>query len=189
MLREPEAQFQAFARDRSEAAFRVVYDATTPGMLGLALRLSGGDRATAEDLVQESWLRAVDRAEQFIVTESVARWLAGFVINCWREHHRTLLREAIRAPADIECLALDRSPLWSESPVLSRAVDAMPAGYRAVLVLHDIEGYTHAEIASQLGIQEGTSKSQLARARRQLRELLGAEAIPVDRTPRSPDAQ
>jgi RNA polymerase sigma-70 factor (ECF subfamily) len=65
--------------------------------------------------------------------------------------------------------------VWSEAPVLLQAVNALPDGFRAVLVLHDIEGYTHAEIAERLGIDEGTSKSQLSRARRRLREALSAK--------------
>jgi RNA polymerase sigma-70 factor (ECF subfamily) len=57
---------------------------------------------------------------------------------------------------------------------LERAIALLPAGYRTVLVLHDIEGYRHAEIAERLGVSEGTSKSQLWSARRYLRRLLGS---------------
>ena len=51
----------------------------------------------------------------------------------------------------------------------------LPAGYRTVLILHDIEGFKHSEIAERLGVSEGTSKSQLWSARRQMRRLLGSD--------------
>ena len=60
---------------------------------------------------------------------------------------------------------------------LERAVAALPGGFRAVLILHDVEGYTHTEIAEILGIAEGTSKSQLSRARARVRALLGDEYV------------
>jgi RNA polymerase sigma-70 factor (ECF subfamily) len=61
---------------------------------------------------------------------------------------------------------------------LTRAIAALPDGYRYVLVLHDVEGYTHDEIAAFLEIEPGTSKSQLSRARRAMRRLLAAGAKP-----------
>lgn len=161
-------------RDRNEASFRAVYARTTPSLLGLAMRLCGGDRSAAEDVVQEAWFRAVRGAARYTSGRPVARWLSGIVANCWREQSRASWREGGTAPAELDRLAVDSRPLWSESPVLARAVAALPDGYRAVLVLHDIEGYSHAEIARLLDIEEGTSKSQLSRARRQLRARLGA---------------
>lgn len=156
-------------------------------MLGLALRLCGGDRASAEDIVQETWLRAVDRAAQFAEGRSLTHWLAGFVVNCWREHERVGARERLSTPEEIEARSVDPVPIWSESPILERAVAALSDGYRAVIVLHDVEGFSHAEIAELLGIHEGTSKSQLARARQQLRTRLGAERPEIERRTGSDD--
>ena len=66
---------------------------------------------------------------------------------------------------------------WNNPPVrwkdLERALSALPPGFREVLVLHDIEGYTHEDIATMLGVQLGTSKSQLSRARAAMRRALG----------------
>ena len=59
---------------------------------------------------------------------------------------------------------------------LERGIEALPPGYREILVLHDVEGFTHAEIAKVLAIMPGTSKSQLARARRALRQRLESQA-------------
>jgi RNA polymerase sigma-70 factor (ECF subfamily) len=169
-----EALLERFVRQRAEADFRPLYDRVTPGMLGLAMRLCGGDRATAEDIVQESWYRAIDRVDRFERGGSVARWLNGFVVRCWSESRRATLREVTTDNADIESIAATRdAAAWSEAPLLRQAVNALPEGFRAVLVLHDIEGFTHAEIAERLGIDEGTSKSQLSRARRRVRVGMG----------------
>lgn len=66
----------------------------------------------------------------------------------------------------------DATATWSEWPLLRQALYDLPEGYRAVVVLHDVEGYTHEEIADRLGIEAGTSKSQLARGRARLRAML-----------------
>lgn len=141
-------------------------------MFGFALRLTGGDRTIAEDVVQEAWFRAIERLDSFDATRPGGPWLHGFVVNCWREHARVNAREAPPDEGDVEQLADTSAAPWSERPLLARAIGALPDGFRAVLVMHDIEGYTHAEIAEQLGIEVGTSKSQLSRARAQLRRVL-----------------
>jgi RNA polymerase sigma-70 factor (ECF subfamily) len=185
----PEALLASFARSRSEAAFRRLHAATAPAMLGLALRLSGGDRATAEDVVQEAWMRAIDRVDRFVATGSVSRWLNGFVANCWCERRRSLLREEARDPVEFDRLACESSEPWSDRALVLRAVHALPPGFRTVLVLHDIEGFTHAEIAERLGVAEGTSKSQLARARRHLRHVLGESGARVTNQSGSDDVR
>jgi RNA polymerase sigma-70 factor (ECF subfamily) len=164
--------FRAFVATRSDASFRALYDVATPAMFGFALRLAGGDHATAEDVVQDAWIRAINRSAAFSNDGSAVRWLNGFVVNCWRERRRSMMREefsdALEQHADAS------SHVWSELPVLERAVNALPDGFRTVLVMHDVEGYTHQEIAQHLGLDEGTSKSQLTRARRRLRALMSA---------------
>jgi RNA polymerase sigma-70 factor (ECF subfamily) len=169
-----ESLFARFAQRRTESNFRALYDRVTPGMLGLALRLCAGDRDSAEDVVQEAWSRVVDRVDRFDAAGSVGPWINGFVVRCWSEGRRHSLREVAGDDAALDAVASERDAgPWSEAPLLLRAVYALPDGFRAVLVLHDIEGYTHAEIAERLGIDEGTSKSQLSRARRKVREMLG----------------
>jgi RNA polymerase sigma-70 factor (ECF subfamily) len=164
----------AFSRSRAERAFRPLYDATAPAMLGFALRLSAGEQDLAEDLVQEAWFRALGRLDRFVATGSAVRWLNGFVLNCWRERHRVELRESPLGDEALEQSTTNGAELWNEAPVVERALASLSVGYRAVIVLHDVEGYTHGEIAAQLGIEEGTSKSRLSRARRRLRAVLGS---------------
>jgi len=160
---------QTFARTRDEGIFRVLYTAATPAMYGLAIRLAGGHTAVAEDVVQEAWIRALDRLHTFDVTRAGGPW---FVVNCWRERVRSEAHELQPAHDVIDQQPDDSVTLWSERPLLRDAIGLLPTGFRTVLVLHDIEGYTHAEIGERLGIDQGTSKSQLSRARAQLRRLL-----------------
>lgn len=168
-----EALLLAFARRRSERDFHLLYDLVTPSMMGLAMRLARNDRTTAEDIVQESWSRAVDRIERYAAPASVTRWLNGFVVRCWSEANRAALRSPPPDDEWDEPNGTTRAArAWDEWPLLNNALSALPTGFRAVVVLHDVEGYTHQEIADRLGIEVGTSKSQLARGRARLRTLM-----------------
>lgn len=164
----------AFLDGRDEFAFRALYRAATPSAYGLALRLAGGDAAEAAEVVQEAWVRALERVDRFD-GGAWTPWLRGFVVNCWRERVR---RRTRRMEADLP----DDQPAGAggdpadplvDAAAVRAAVLALPDRYRAVLLLHDVEGYTHDEIAALLGIVPGTSKSQLARARAALRASLG----------------
>lgn len=159
------ALVERFLRGRSEDAFRALYRAHTPALYALALRLTGGDRGEAEDLVQESWVRALTALRTFRGQSALRSWLCGVLVNVRRGRMRADWR-IIDAP-DAEPLA---DPASNDDAIdLERAVAALPDGARDVYVLHDVHGYTHREIAELLGIVEGTSKSQLNRARYLLR--------------------
>lgn len=162
----------AFARNRSERAFLALYDRHAGAMYALAVRLMGGRSADAADVLQEAWTRALPRFTEFRRESSLRTWLCGFVVNGCRERFRGPLFEPLFervAPLEDGELSID----------LDRALASLAPGYRAVIVLHDIEGYTHREIAAALGIDEGTSKSQLSRGREALRRRL--RAAPVER--------
>jgi DNA-directed RNA polymerase specialized sigma24 family protein len=161
---EDEAAIRAFLSRRDDASFLVLYRRHAPYLYRLALRLLGGGRGEAEDAVQETWLRAVPRLGEFRGDAALRTWLAGFTINCCRE----LLRTAPAEPPP----ALRAAAAGGVGVDLERAIAELPQGYREVLVLHDLEGYTHEQIAERLRISAGTSKSQLSRARRALREKM-----------------
>ena len=166
-----EELLRAFAHDRSDRHFLALYDRHAPAMYALACRLMGGRDADAADALQDAWTRALTRLDRFRGESSLRTWLCGFVVNCCRERFREPLFEAIEDQHAIH---------HAESPLdLERALAALPAGYRAVIVLHDVEGYTHREIASALGIDEGTSKSQLSRGREALRRRLDSRTLRV----------
>ena len=162
------ALVERFLRGRGEEAFRALYRAHTPAMYALALRLTGGDRVEAEDLVQESWVRALTALRTFRAQSALRSWLCGVLVNVRRGRTRADWR--IVDTPDVEPLAETNGP--DAAIDLERAIAALPEGARDVFVLHDVHGYTHREIADLLGIVEGTSKSQLNRARSLLRSSL-----------------
>jgi RNA polymerase sigma-70 factor (ECF subfamily) len=159
-----------------EPAFRRLYQRHTPRLYQLALRLVGGDTTEAEDVVQDTWVKATEKLDAFRWESAFGTWLGAIGINVARETARRRGRrrevawdEQVEPPA--------AAPLERLEPVdLERAIAALPDGYRTVLILHDVEGYTHEEIGAQLGIATGTTKSQLFWARRAVRALLAPEA-------------
>ena len=162
----------AVARSGDEAAFRVLYRRHTPALYRLALRLGGGDGPWAEELVQRTWIRAVEGSSSFAWRSSLSSWLGGIAINCARELWREARTRSETALAEEIPVAAPRLLAPEERVDLERAIERLPAGYREVFVLHDVEGYTHEEIGGLLGIESGTSKSQLSRARQRLRAAL-----------------
>jgi RNA polymerase sigma-70 factor (ECF subfamily) len=152
-----------------EAAFRQLFRRHSPALFRIAARLTDGGDA-AEEIVHDTWLRAVDRLPRFEWRSSLRTWLTGILLNLAREDRRRRSRalqvagEPGEAPGRLEPLD-DRFDL-------EEAIAKLPPGYREAVVLHDIEGYGHEEIADLLGIQVGTSKSQLSRARQALRGWL-----------------
>lgn len=159
----------AFLRSRSERAFADLYERHTAALFRFAARLCGGPGPEAADIVQESWARAVERLDGFRWQSSLRTWLCGIVLNGWREASR---RERRRHDLALVDPPEPGAPEPAMSDPLASAIQELPPGYREVLILHDVEGFTHVEIAREFGISEGTSKSQLHRARRALRDLL-----------------
>jgi RNA polymerase sigma-70 factor (ECF subfamily) len=155
----------AFIERRDERAFRALYARHSPALYGLLCRLVGA--ADAQDVVQETWLRAARGLPGFRWEGALRTWLTGIALNCARE-----LRRAQNPRSPIVPESAPRPTSIGQRIDLERAVQGIAEGYRAVLLLHDAQGYTHAEIAALLGVEEGTSKSQLSRARRAVRELL-----------------
>lgn len=164
---------EAFSRRRDETSFRRLYRAFSPLLFGFALRMTR-HRGEAEDLVQETWCRAVARHDTFARNARYGSWLMGILLNCQREAARRRSREGPAADGEQSDAVAD--PLSAHPALhvdLERALAALPSGYREIVILHDVNGHTHQEIAAMLGISDGTSKSQLARGRALLRAWLG----------------
>jgi RNA polymerase sigma-70 factor (ECF subfamily) len=175
---EDRALVTRFLVARDDAAFRALYRRHAPATYRFATRLAG-TTAVGEDLHQESWIRAVERLASFRGESSLRTWLCGVVLNRWREIRRSGTETRAPAPPggfgaeDEEAIVETTRPIDEATRIdLERAVLALPDGYREVFVLHDLYGYTHDQIAQRIGIEPGTSKSQLSRARRTLRERL-----------------
>lgn len=175
-----DALVASFLARRDDPTFRQLYRRHAGALYSLAYRLVGSRRDEADEIFQIAWIRAVERLDRFRGESSLRSWLSGFVVNCARERQRRLGRLVEVEDEELEefesAEESDGSAVRSYgAPLrerLERAIDGLPVGYREVLVLHDIEGYTHPEIGRLLGIESGTSKSQLFRARRALRAAL-----------------
>lgn len=164
---------QQVLRGGDEAAFRALYRRHTPALYQFVLRFLGGAEVDAEDVVQETWIRVVSGLARFRWESSFRTWLIGIGLNHARKH--------LRRGSRVEQEGLDGVESELVAPVatdragridLEQAIRLLPDGYRAVLVLHDVEGFTHDEIGRSLEITPGTSRSQLHFARRTLRKLL-----------------
>jgi RNA polymerase sigma-70 factor (ECF subfamily) len=176
-----EASIDATVREAQrgdDAAFAALYDAHASRVYALCLRLSA-DRAMAEELVQDVFVRVWERLASYRGESAFATWLHRVAVNTALEQSRSGRRRRLRVriAADFANLTteFDAPAQVAEPGVamdLEGAVASLPAGARAVFVLHDVEGYDHAEVGALLGIAEGTSKAHLFRARRLLRQRL-----------------
>lgn len=156
---------------RDEPSFRELYHRHTPALYQLVLRLAGWNVHEAEEIVQDTWTRAIEGLDGFRWESSLRTWLSGIAINRCRELYRLRARQSHEVM--VEQLAPETSFAENfERLDLEQAIAALPNGYRQVLVLHDVEGYTHEEISHMLDIEVGTSKSQLSRARSSVRKAL-----------------
>jgi RNA polymerase sigma factor (sigma-70 family) len=160
---------QRLARQRDPRAFATLYRRHTDALYATALRLTD-DPDAAIDATHDTWVRVVERLAAFEHRSSFRTWLTGILINVVRERWRSdrdLSLDVVGEIAGPEPVPTATDPIDLES-----AIAALPPRFRAVLVLHDVDGFTHEEIAALLGIVPGTSKSQLARARQRVRAYL-----------------
>jgi RNA polymerase sigma-70 factor (ECF subfamily) len=158
---------RAVRRDGSEAAFGVLYDRHTPRAFQAAWRILGGDQHAAEDAVQEAWIRAIGTLHVWRSDAAFGAWVRSIAAHVAIDALRKTQR--FEMETDAEWNDPESSPDHID---LETAIASLAPGYRAVLVLHDIEGFTHEEIADRLGITAGTSKGQLFKARRAVRAAL-----------------
>ena len=169
--REPELIARVLAGDREAA--RELYDAHAPRVFRLAYRLTG-DQEVAKELTQESFIRAFAQLGTFRGDSALSTWLHRVTVSVVSNGMRKVKRFRARE-ADLDEAVPMAGPRLADPDLrdrLYRAIDELPEIYRITVVMHDVEGYTHEEIASVLGVAEGTCKSRLSVARAQLREKL-----------------
>ena len=152
-------------------AERELYDRHVDRIFRLAFRMAG-DETLARDFTQDAFVRAFGKLADFRGDASLATWLhaiaTSVILNGLKKVRRIRAREI--DGDELPDVAVTRREAEPDLKLkLARAIDALPDGYRMVFVMHDVEGYTHEEIGSALGIQPGTSKAQLFRARARLR--------------------
>ena len=162
-----------FIRRSDERSFRELYRRHSPPVNHMIVRLLSGFEDDVEDVIQITWIRAIERLSEFRWESTLRTWLTGIAINCSREHIRKSSRVRNRPFFDsLDSKTAGRIDRPIDRIDLENAIAKLPNGYREVLILHDVEGFTHAEIAEFLKIEEGTSKSQLSRARGAVRSIL-----------------
>ena len=160
-------------------AFEELYRAHSGRLYSVACRMLG-NTADAEDLLQEIFLAAHRKLDSFRGDSALGTWLYRLATNQCLDYLRSRAARSnqLTGALDDELgLADSSSRALGERAVtrmdLERAVAQLPEGCRAAFVLHDVEGLEHREVAEVLGIAEGTSKSQVHKARLRLRTLLG----------------
>jgi len=169
-----EIELLAACRRGERRAMEMLYHRYKRRVFGLVTRIAGpGD---AEEVAQEVFVRIYRGLSRFRGDSALGTWIYRLSVNAALSHVTRRPRPAeseealstVAAPSSAE-----RDPRVAQR--LEAALSALPSGYRAVLVLHDVEGLSHEECADILGCQVGTSKSQLHKARARMRELLGPE--------------
>jgi RNA polymerase sigma-70 factor, ECF subfamily len=156
------------------SAERALYDAHVDRVFRLVYRMAG-DLDRAQDYTQETFIRAFARLSEFRGEAALSTWLGSIAISIALNGLRKVRRLRDREVALDDAPPMSRTTPEAEPDLkvrLAQAIDDLPDGYRAVFVMHDVEGYTHEEIASSLGVHPGTSKAQLFRARARLRDVL-----------------
>lgn len=156
-------------------AFETLYRQHAPRIYSLATRMAGSPD-DGEDLLQEIFLQAHRKLASFKGDSSIGTWLYRLALNHCLDFVRSRQTKMSRVTDTLDEEASFEPQAPRTTPVarldLERAVQRLPSGCREAFVLHDIEGYDHKEVAGMLGIAEGTSKSQVFKARMKLRAML-----------------
>ena len=159
-------------------AERELYDSHVDRVYRLVYRMVG-DGELAADYTQDTFIRAFDRLATFRGEAALSTWITAIAISVVYNGQRKVKRLRARE-VDLEYaepVAVAQREADPDLKVkLAAAIEELPVGYRTVFLMHDVEGYTHQQIGSALGIQEGTSKAQLSRARAKLRQQLAEYA-------------
>ncbi len=172
---ESEAHLVACAQAGDRSAFEGIYRAHAGRVFAVCRRLTGS-ADEAEDMTQETFIRAWQHLSSFRGQSKLSSWLhrvaVNVVLNDRRSRGRSLAMEKIPGDAALaDPPARYTRPRWG-SEDLEQAIEALPEGARIIFVLHDVYGYAHGEISGIAGCAVGTSKAQLHRARRLLRQRL-----------------
>ncbi len=151
-----------------------LYKYFAPKMFAICLRYANNHQS-AEDILQEGFIKVFNHLDKFRGDGSFEGWIKRVFINTSIEHYRkaTITQRYVEIDSayHVSCKDEDAVSKLSRKDLLS-VIQQLPIGYRTVFNLYAIEGFTHREIAAKLTISEGTSKSQLARARAMLHRML-----------------
>jgi RNA polymerase sigma-70 factor (ECF subfamily) len=175
--RQDELALAERCRQGDLGAFEELYRTHAGRLYGVAFRMVG-NAADAEDLLQEIFLAAHRKLDSFRGESALGTWLYRLAVNLCLDYLRSRTGRAIQVtdPLDDEPAMAEAGRGLAERTVskmdLERALAQLPEGCRTAFILHDVEGLEHREVAEVMGIAEGTSKSQVHKARLRLRQLL-----------------
>ena len=157
-------------------AFEEMYRQQAPRIYSLACRMAGSPE-DGEDLLQEIFLQAYRKMSTFKGDSALATWLYRLALNHCLDYVRSRQAKMSKLTESLDAQTATEPTARRDTPIaridLDRALERLPDGCREAFVLHDVEGLDHKEVAERLGIAEGTSKSQVFKARLKLRGLLG----------------
>jgi RNA polymerase sigma-70 factor (ECF subfamily) len=175
-LSATEADWVDKARNGDRHAFEKLYRSHCGRIYALCWRMCGGDVSLAEDMVQEAFVRAWNKLDLFRGESKFGTWLHRLAVNVVLSDRRIRVkrvgREQELGEAVERTLVGERDVFAGLRKDLEAAISGLPERARTVLVLYDIEGYQHHEIAKMTGMAVGSSKAQLHRARKLVREIL-----------------
>ena len=164
------------AREGDRLAFEQLYRSHCDRIHALCWRMCGGDKALAEDMVQEAFVRAWNKLHLFRGDSKFGTWLHRLTVNVVLSDRRIRVKRLHREQEMVDeverTLVGERDVFAGLRQDLEAAIAGLPERARSVLVLYDIEGYRHKEIAEMTGMAVGSSKAQLHRARKLIREVL-----------------
>lgn len=177
-----EAEAIRRAQEGDAGAFEVLYKLHSRRVYSLCLRMVK-NTAEAEDLTQQAFLRLFQKIGTFRGDSSFSTWLHRVAVNVVLMHLRRAKppEVPIDAPENADAAENVSHGIWSGNTMIRsgiqrlnimRAIRKLPAGYKQMFLLHDVIGYKHIEIAELLGCTMGSSKSQLHKARKRMRDLL-----------------
>lgn len=172
--RERERELVRRAQAGDLPAFEQLYRENVRRIYATCLRLCC-DASLAEELTQDAFVRAWEKLDSFRGESAFSSWLHPLAVNLALSRRRSQKRYEARVTSSDDPLAFERphaSVAHEAGLDVERALATLPPGARSVFVLHDVEGYRHDEIARMTGVATGTSKAQLHRARKLLREAL-----------------
>lgn len=174
--RDDIVRWVAQAQAGDQGAFGKLYRAHSDRIYALCWRLCGGDASLAEDLVQEAFVRAWNKLHLFRGDSAFGTWMHRLAANVALSDRRIRLKRVTRETAldeNVERTLTGAKDITAgQAADLEQAISGLPERARTVLVLYDVEGYRHAEIAELTGMAVGSSKAQLHRARKLVREAL-----------------
>ena len=171
---ESEAAIIQRAIQGDEAAMRSLWSRHAPHIDAVVRRLVGQDLEQAADVAQEVWIQIFRALPQYRGDSQFGTWAHRIAVNRTLNALRKTRRlEQVETEIEDDSVAVEIDPDRSlVMATIESAAARLSPGARAVFLLHDVEGYTHEEIAERLGITSGGSKSQLFKARAKLRTLL-----------------